>query len=49
VVQFIAPALLCTIARSVIATADQPKPVSSARIAAAQGYPEKQFRKTSLR
>jgi hypothetical protein len=26
-----------------------PKPVSSLRIAAAQGYPEKQFRKTSLR
>jgi hypothetical protein len=49
VVQFIAPALLCALARSAIATADQSEAGFFRRIAAAQGYPEKQFRKTSLR
>jgi hypothetical protein len=36
VVQFIAPALLCALARNASATATNPKPVSAARIAPAR-------------
>jgi hypothetical protein len=49
VVQFIAPALLCAFARSAIATADQSEAGFFRPHRCGTGYPEKQFRKTSLR
>jgi hypothetical protein len=49
VVQFIAPALLCALARNAIATADQSEASFCRPHRSGTGYPEKQFRKTPPR